>query len=340
MTKFLEKLNQLFSSFLQKVQPLLQKIHLSAQNIKKPSSFWKLGIIGGLAIICLYYPLGGLMIDDIDTSSTYRPQSQNGKLASADMAAYLINREVHHKIWTPNLPFLFPSYFLDNMPNFQLGLMSAVSKTVSAISHAQMTVVSQTPVDVLKESAELLQYPGNVWLFSPQNNLIPAPSSATQYKKGRKKLNSFNEAVAEGRVIFERSPQNLALILKAIRKDIRSLILKTETHVFENNTSFVDFKADDTFYFAQGKLYAYSQILKGLGIDFKTALVKYDIYPQWTTALKLLKDASDLNPTIVRNGKLNSSFAPNHLITINYFASRTLNRLDNMINKLDKNTEK
>ena len=340
MTKFLEKLNQLFSSFLQKVQPLLQKIHLSAPNIKKPSSFWKLGIIGGLAIICLYYPLGGLMIDDIDTSSTYRPQSQNGKLASADMAAYLINREVHHKIWTPNLPFLFPSYFLDNMPNFQLGLMSAVSKTVSAISHAQMTAVSQTPVDVIKESADLLQYPGNVWLFSPQNNLIPAPSSATQYKKGRKKLNSFNDAVAEGKVIFERSPQNLALILKAIRKDIRSLILKTETHVFENNTSLVDFKADDTFYFAQGKLYAYSQILKGLGIDFKTALVKYDIYPQWTTALKLLKDASDLNPTIVRNGKLNSSFAPNHLITINYFASRTLNRLDNMINKLDKNTEK
>lgn len=340
MIEFFGNLKQIASSFLQKLQTLLQKIRASVQNIKKPASFWKPLIIGGAAVICLYYPLGGLMIDNIDTSSTYRPQNQNGKLASADMAAYLINREVHHKIWTPNLPFLFPSYFLDNMPNFQLGLMSAVSKTVSAISRAQITTVSQSAVDNLKESAELLQYPGNVWLFSPQNNLIPAPSSATQYKKGRKKLNIFNEAVAEGKVVFEHSPQNLSLILKTIRKDIRSLILKTENHIFENNTSFFDFKADDTFYFAQGKLYAYSQLLRGLGLDFKTVLIKYDIYPQWTTALKLLKDASDLNPTIVHNGKLNSSFAPNHLTTINYFASRTLNRLDNMINKLDKNTEK
>lgn len=339
MTKLLENLRQLLSFLMQKSLGFLQKIS-SIQRIKRPSSFLKIGLISGVALICLYYTMGGLMIDSIDTSSTYRPQNQNGKLASVDTAAYLINREVHHKIWTPNLPFLFPSYFLDNMPNFQLGLMSTISNIVSILSHAQITSVSSSSVDTLKESAELLQYPGNVWLFSPQNKLVPAPSSATQYKKGRKKLNLFNNAISDGKVVFERSPQNLSLILKSVRKDIRSLILRTQVYVFENSSSFFDFKADDNFYFAQGKLYAYSQILRGLGLDFKTVLINYDIYPQWTTMLKLLTDASDLNPTIVRNGKLNSSVAPNHLITLNYFASETLNRLDGMIKKLEKKTEK
>lgn len=337
----LEQFYALISSWTKRIfNRILATLHQSKVFLQqKITSWWQIAVALTFAIVFLYYPIGGWMIHDIDTSSSYHPQNENGKLSSVDMMSYLINREVHYKIWTPNLPFLFPSYFLDNMPSFQSGLISAVGKTALALDHLPLNAASETARTNLKEAAELLQYPGNVWLFSPQNHLLPAPSSNTQYKKGRKKLNNFNNEVSAARVIIDRSPQNFGLILHFIRKDINRMIAKTENHVRETNDAFTDFKADDVFYFDLGKLYAYSQILRALGVDFKNVLVKYDIYQQWTAMLKSLEEASDLNPSIVRNGKLNSSFAPNHLIAINYFGVRAANHLNNIINKLDQPME-
>lgn len=313
--------------------------HILNKAKTEPASWWQiaLGII--LSLIFLYYPIGGMIVHDIDTSSTYQPKTENNKLASVDMMSHLINREVHYKIWTPNLPFLFPSYFLDNMPNFQLGLMSAVSKTTSAFSQLPLTATTEQSRTALNEAAEFLKYPGNVWLFSPQNKLLPVPSANTQYKKGRKKLNNFNNDIATNKILFSPTPQNLSVLLGYIKKDLSKMTVKTENHIRENHDSFIDSKADDVFYFDLGKLYAYSQILKALGYDFKDVLIKYDIYQQWTAALRLLQEATDLNPTIVRNGRLNSSFAPNHLATINYFAARTINKLNTIINKLNQPTD-
>ena len=322
--------------FLKTMQKWLIKTayRLIAAVRKKIKSWWQIVAILLFAIVFLYYPIGGWMINDIDTSAAYNPKSKNGNMATIDMVSYLVNREVYYKIWTPNLPFLFPSYFLDNMPNFQLGLMSAVGQSVTAIDRMTVNTTSEDIRGELSEAAELLQYPGDVWLFSPQNKLLPAPSSNTQYKKGRKKLNNFNNEMAAGKAVLERTAENLTIILQSIRKDILHQIVKNEAYVRENQSTFWDFGADDKFYFAQGKFYAYARILKAIGLDFKNVLVKYDIYQQWTAMLKSLESASDLNPSIVRDAKLNSSLAPNHLITLNYFAARAVNRLDNMINKI------
>ena len=300
----------------------------------KITSWWQI-IFGVLfVLVFLYYPIGGWLINSIDTSSRYKPESNNGNLATIDIISHLVNREVHDKIWTPNLPFIFPSYFLDNMPNFQLGLMTAVGNTAAGLEKLKLQTVSDTAKHEMKEAAELLQYPGDVWLFSKQNKLLPAPSSGTQYKKGRKKLNNFNNEMALGKAVIARDAGNLVRVLLGIRKDMARQVVKTEGHIRENQKNWIDFEADDVFYFSQGKFYAYAQILKALGIDFKEVLVKYDIYQQWTTMIKSLDEASDLNPSVVRNAKINSSWAPNHLLAINYFAARAINRLDNIIVRL------
>lgn len=299
------------------------------------TSWWQVAIGVLFAIAFLYYPIGGMLVHNIDTSSTYKPLSKSGKLSSIDMMSYLINREAHYNIWTPNLPFLFPSFFLDNMPSFQLGLMSAISKTALALNHLTLLNTTEEARKQLNEGVDLLQYPGDIWLFSPQTHL-PAPSSASQYKKGRKKLNNFNNEIKVGRANIDMAPQNLSVFLHVIKNDINVLITKTEKHIRENNDSAIDVNADNVFYYAQGKLYAYSQILKSLGIDFKTVMITKEIYPQWTSVIKALQNASDINPSIVRNGKLDSIFAPNHLIAINYFATQTINKLNRILNKLDK----
>ena len=322
--------------FLKKMYKIVKKTERKVieQVRKKINSWWKIGALFVFVVVFLYYPVGGWMINNIDTSSEYRPQTENGNLAAIDMISYLVNREVYYKIWTPNLPFLFPSYFLDNMPNFQLGLMSAVGQSVTIFDRMPINVASNDIRKDLSEAAELLQYPGNIWLFSPQNKLLPAPSSNTQYKKGRKKLNNFNNEMATGKVILERSAENLEVFLKSVRKDILRQVAKTENYVRENQKNWFDTKADDVFYFEQGKLYAYAQILRAWGMDFKNVLVKYDVYQQWTAMLKSLEEASDLNPSVIRNAKVNSSLAPNHLITLNYFASRAVNRIDSIIGKI------
>ena len=326
-------LKKAITTAAQKSQQILKKTKAET------TSWWQIALGIVLSLVFLYYPIGGLIVHNIDTSSSHQPQTMDNKLASIDMMSHLINREVHYKIWTPNLPFLFPSYFLDNMPNFQLGLMSAISKTTAAFAQLPYPPTTEGNRNNLKEAAEFLKYPGNVWLFSPQNKLLPVPSANTQYKKGRKKLNNFNNEIATGKILLPTNAQNLSILLSYIKKDLSRMTIKTENHIRENHDSFIDSKADDVFYFDLGKLYAYSQILKTLGYDFKDVLIKYDIYQQWTAALRLLQEASDLNPTIVRNGRLNSSFAPNHLITINYLASRTVNRLNTIINKLNQPTD-
>ncbi len=335
--KIYNKIYPLYKMFWERFLTLKNKIKQYRKN--HITSWWQIVIATSFVIIFLYYPLGGMMIHNIDTSSSYRPKTADGRLASIDMMSYLINREAHHKIWTPNLPILFPSYFLDNMPSFQLGLMSAIGKTAFALNHTTLNIASQTARENLNEATELLQYPGDIWLLSPKNHL-PAPSSASQYKKGRKKLNNFNNEIALGTTKLEITTQNLFVILHLITKDINTLIAKNEDYIRENNQSIIDLKSDNVFYFAQGKLYAYFQILKALVYDFKPILITENIYQQWTSMLSLLERASDINPLIVRNGKTNSSFSPNHLIAIDNYASQTINKLNDITTNLSSTMDK
>ena len=285
--------------------------------------------------VFFYYLVGGMPISTIDTSaSVYKPSTEGNKSATADISIYLIRREVQDKLWTPNLPFLFPSYFLDNMPNFQQGLMSAISKTILALSHANLSQSTDNAANSLHLAAKLLQYPGNIWLFSPSNSLKPVPSSTTQYKKARKALKNFNLDFVNGNIAFDISAKNLVRILDPLSKDLYALSTKTESYIQENAKSFVDTKADDTFYFARGKLYAYELLFKALGLDFKQVLVQTETYARWTSIIKDLEMAADLNPSFIRNGKLNSSVTPNHLAIINYLNIKAYAELENVIQQL------
>ena len=103
----------------------------------------------------------------------------------------------------------------------------------------------------------------------------------------------------------------------------------------ENSSSFIDLKADNVFFYEKGKLYAYLMMLRSLAHDFKDAMIRYDIYQQWTSMLNYLDKASSFEPAIIRNANPISSFAPNHLININYLASRSLDNLNDIITKLN-----
>ena len=310
------------------------KLKKTFTNIKKQISPWgHIIVLGITCFIFLYYPIGGWLIHNTDTP-IYEPKNQNNNLHVIDAISHLVNQEVRQKIWTPNLPIIFPSYFLDNMPNFQLGVISAISTTANSLKQLKYNSVNTSVKDNLTEAAELFQYPGTIWLISPQNHLLPATSSNTQYKKAKRKLDDVNKEIASNKAVIPFSVDNFTIMISYIKKDLNALIKTNASHVRENQNSFFDFKVDNYFYFSFGKIYAYLQIAKAIGYDFKEVLIKHDIYQYWTKFLNLFEQLLKIEPLIIRNAPLNSSFAPNHLTTINFYIANAVNYLNNILNRL------
>lgn len=279
------------------------------------ASWWHTMVVILAALIFLYYPLGGLIVNDIDRNTTYEINENHPEQSSTvEMIAFLINREVNEKIWTPNLPFFYPSYFLDNMPNFQLGMFDAISKFSSSFTkRLDKKITNADDRSDLKEAAKLLRYPGTVWMFSAENKLLLAPSANNQYRRARRYLINFNADLSSGREVFYKSPADLAYILNKSRINLGKSNTALETYIREESTSWFNSKADDIFYYQQGKAYAYYLLFKALGNDYKNIIVQADQYRNWISLVKALEDASLIQPVIIRNGEMNSLTAPNHL---------------------------
>ena len=284
--------------------------------------------------IFLYYPLGALVSENIDKNTNYEFHKNGTQSATIDAMTFLIRREVYSKSWTPGLPFVFPAYMLDNMPSFQLGLMSSISSISKAL--AQKIDNQSVEESSLHTAAELLQYPGTIWMFSPNNKLVPAPSSNSQYRRARKQLQNYNKDLAAGKAVFITKADDLSYILTIIQKDLTKSSHHLNNQIREHSSDFYDNKADEIFYFEQGKLYSYYLLLKALGVDYKEIILQHNIYQPWTVLLNTLKNASALDPVMVRNGELDSLTAPNHLASLGYFNYKAIAVLQDMIAAIER----
>ncbi len=301
------------------------------------SSWWRVVLLSTFVFICLYYPIGGFLINNIDRKSYDITPLNKQQSATVEMMSFLINREVIEKNWTPNLPFFFPSYFLDNMPNFQLGIMSAVSNMSTALSQKiAAPITGDKKENHLKTAEELLKYNGRIWMFSPQNHFTPVPSANSQYRKARKQLIKYNQDLSDGSLVFYRNPEDLAFFLRAINKDLNKSVIALENQIREYSQNWIDTKEDDVFYHEQGKIYAYYLMLSALGHDYKDIIVNNDLYKDWTHTVKALEKGSNINPLIVRNGNFNSVTCPSHLSYIAFYALKAQNINRRIASKLEK----
>ena len=77
----------------------------------------------------LYYPIGMAMFYSVDDDVNLEPSAtvcMPGSSKAIATAITLIEREADQ--WAPNLPFWHPGSLLTYMPNFQSGLMYAISR--------------------------------------------------------------------------------------------------------------------------------------------------------------------------------------------------------------------
>lgn len=295
------------------------------------ASWWRGIVFLSILILFLYYPIGAMLVNDIDTNTDYNfvPSENHLKSQTVEMMSYIIDREVNQKTWTPNLPFFFPSTLLDNMPNFQLGMFDALSDFGYSFRNAF------PPDSEMKGITELLSYNGRIWMFSSENKTAPLTSANRVYRDARKKLKVFNDSLASNSITFNKKSSDLAFILKKAGENISKSVNEIEKHINEEKSSFIDTKSDDIFFYNQGKLYAYYLLLNAAGQDYRDLIVANNLYSRWTVLTKALADASNLNPLIVRNAELDSLFSPNHLNYLAFYGLKADSNIQKLIVKLE-----
>lgn len=294
-------------------------------------------VICTAVFLLLYYPLGALLTDKIDRDTSLEITVGSSKQSqTVETISFLINREVNDKIWTPNLPFFFPASILDNMPNYQLGIINGLSKFTAAFEKRLNTGVPDRENSHLYKAASLLRYSGTIWMFDPHNKIKPVPSAGSQYRKARRQLIKYNQSLNADKNVFNKNPRDLSYILKKTDLNLALSNRQLAAAIRENSSNLTDFKADDVFYYNQGKAYAYYMLLRALGHDYKNVIVDFGQYQKWTSATKALEEACAIRPLIVRNGELNSIIAPNHLSYLNAGILKARNIIDAVANDLTR----
>lgn len=293
-----------------------------------------------LILILLYYPIGMFIVHTVDDDIEFTPSAadtaEGGSMAVA-FAAGLIDREVNQNSWTANDPFFQPGTLLDNMPNFQQGIMSALARFGFELTDQLGRTRGSSEADPdLQRAAGLLQYPGNVWIWNPSVSLAPRASSESQYRDARTRLLAYNARLAKGEANYDIRADNLLATIERFAADIGSSSALIDRHLAEQAGGFFDSDADDIFYFTKGKLYGYYMVLQGLGTDFEPIIKERNLQKPWDEMMESFRKAALLDPWVVSNGDLDAQFQPNHLAAQGFYLLRARTQLREISNILLK----
>ncbi len=316
---------------------------LNRRNPDEPSTVGRrIGTgIGILFIIAfLYYPIGMLVThkinDDVQYAVPPGEQLPNGSRAVA-MAVKLIERETQEATWTANKPFVFPSSMLDNMPNFQVGQIYAVSRFAIEMTDVLGRTRGSSQVDEdLDKASGLLKYDGTIWHWDPSTSLLPTASAEKQYRAAMKSLRRYNERLNDGSAVFDRRADNLIAFLERVSLDLGSASATLDQRAIESNLGWFDTDADDIFYSTKGRLYGYYMILRELGVDFQSVLAEKNVENVWQQMLDSLRTAAEMDPLIISNGANDGMFAPSHLAVQGFYLLRSRTQLKEVSNILLK----
>ncbi|SRR5579885_23938 len=302
---------------------------------------WRLSRVLGvllLALLLLYYPVGMLWVNVIDDDPDFGPGPvDDGASHAVAMAAALIDREVDRHAWPANDPFFLPGAALDNMPNYQIGIIAALGRfAVEMTDQIGRTRGSSQADPELDKAAGLLKYSPTVWIFDPSTSWAPTASSESQYRAARRALLAYNEKLAAHQAVFERRADNLLATLDRFAADIGSVSAILDQQIRDHSGDFVDFRADDVFYSAKGKLYAYALLFRALGKDFAKVIAERDLEDAWRQTEESLLEAGTLHPLIVINGQPDGILLPNHLAVEGFYLMRARTQLREITSILAK----
>ena len=291
-------------------------------------------------LLLLGYPIAMLMAHQINDDPNFTPRAEfevEGGSRAVAMAAALIHREVVETKWVANTPFPFPSSLLDNMPNFQVGLMYALSRFAVEMTDSLGRARGTSQVDHdLDHASGLLKYDGTIWVWEPSISIFPTARAETQYQAGMRALMSYNKRLAAGEAVFEKRADNLISVLERVAADLGGVSAAIDARLQDAGAGWFDTQADDVFYANKGRLYGYALLLRALGQDFESMLADRNVATVWEHMIASMVEAASLRPLIVSNGSPDGLVFPNHLAAQGFLLLRGRIQLREVANILAK----
>lgn len=285
--------------------------------------------LGAAVFLFLYYFVGSIYLSKVDSDLTFATQTQANQSQSVAMAAALIDREVNRNGWTPNDPPLWPTFILDNMPNFQRGLLQALGRfSIELTDQLGRTRGSSQADPDLEAASGNLRYPPDRWHWNPSKSIFALTiTSEKSYRDAAEGLKQYNRRLSNGDAIFERRADNLLATLDRIASDLGSSSATIDEFIEDRSGFPWDWKVDDLFYRNKGQLYAYYMLLTALEVDFNQVLEEKKLKPNYAEMLRSLEQAIQVQPMVVLNASTHAQFFPNHLSQQGFYLLRARTQL-------------
>ncbi len=282
--------------------------------------------------VALYYAIGMAVSQRIDDDLSYAPDPAALKESrTVAMAAGLLFREIDQHGWVANDPFFRATWMLDNMPNFQLGIVAGVETFTEGLSNGH----NPGNTSNLGLAQGLLKYSGTVWMFEPSKSWSPTISSEKQYRSAARYLLRFNTQMASaGKSIEETVP--LVPLLHHLITGLTLVVEDQERQIHLGRRRLFDVHADEAFYENKGKIYAYTLLLTALGRDHANVLAERGLDKDWQEMVDALGKAARLRPLVIANGTPERGLLPNHLVTQGFYVLEGIALAKDLLETLNK----
>jgi len=300
-------------------------------------STWR-KIVAFVPIILVFYILIGMIVANrIDDDLELNISTPRGGSKAVAAVTFLVEREAKHHNWTPNDPIFMPGWWIDNTPNFQKGIIGALSRFGFELRDQLGRRRGSSAVDeALEQAAGNLAKEPDRWVMDLSMSLLPTTASDAYFREAAKGLKDYNDRLELGSAIFERRTDNLLATLDRISLDLGASSAALEEYIGKNAGGILpDYQADDLFYQTKGQVYAYTVILQALKEDFSKIITDRELTKLFDDLLQSLTDAASLDPVVVFNGAADGIWA-NHLSMQGFYLLRARTQLKEVANILLK----
>jgi hypothetical protein len=231
-----------------------------------------------------------------------------------------------------------PGIIMDDMPNFEFGLLQQQRDLATALRNEFSRSQSQSVADKsLEEAQPLFMGPNNRWII---------PSTENQLGKASAHLETYLSRLtdpAQPNAQFYARADNLEAYLRLVEKQLGSLSQRLSASVTHTRTN-TDLandpnatqstpapsplsvrtpwaKIDDNFYEARGAAYALIHILKAIEIDFAPVLTNKNAQVSLQQIIRELEETQGAvwSPVILNGGGF-GFFANHSLVMANYIS--------------------
>lgn len=219
--------------------------------------------------------------------------------------------------WLPNDLPPGPGWFVDNKPNFQLGVLQTLRHT-SRVLRDNLT--RQRTSDAVHKEADLAysSYANNPvkWAF---------PSAEGVFERGNRSLERFRSELGDTARFVPRA-DNLIQLLEIYTSELGAV----NSRLLEARTEEVGrLEVDDNLYYAQGVAYAMLGMMRAVEHDFREVIADKNAGEITGLVIESLEH-TQFEPIVVTNGSRDGLLA-NHSYNLQVFLADTRQKMISLI---------